>query len=86
MENNAFPFDDETIAANSTTNGAVSIESSQIGESSLVLSDVNNGNLDVYNKSTDAFLVGQITPKTEAGTLATSPKSYEPVVELYFNA
>ena len=74
LENNAFPFDDETIAANSTTNGAVSIESSQIGESSLVLSDVNNGNLDVYNKSTDAFLPGEITPKTEAGTLATSPK------------
>ena len=74
LENNAFPFDDETIAANSTTNGAVSIESSQIGESSLILSDVNNGNLDVYNKSTDAFLPGEITPKTESGTLATSPK------------
>ena len=64
----------ETIAANSTTNGTVSIKSSQIGESSLLLSDVDNGNIDIYNLSTDSFSTGVITPKTESGTLTSSPK------------
>ena len=57
-------FADETIAANSSTYGAVSITTHSIGESVLVLSDVNNGNLDVYSKSTDAFVSGAITTKT----------------------
>ena len=70
-------FSNETIAANSTTNGAVSITSHALGENSLVLSDVTNSELDVYNLSSDAFTASRISTKTSTnitGASAISPE------------
>jgi hypothetical protein len=70
-------FASETIAANSTTNGTVSITSHALGENSLVLSDVANSELDVYNLSSDAFTAGRISTKTSgviSGAAGISPE------------
>ena len=70
-------FTNETIAADSTTNGAVSITSHALGENSLVLSDVANSELDVYNLSSDAFTAGRISTKTSgviSGAAGISPE------------
>ena len=71
-------FQSETIAADSTTNGAVSITSHALGENSLVLSDVNNSELDIYNLSNDsAGFVNRISTKTSTnitGASAISPE------------
>lgn len=77
IETDSATFRDETIAANSTTNGAVSITSHALGENSLVLSDVANSELDVYNLSSDAFTAGRISTKTSSvvsGAAAISPE------------
>ena len=50
----------ETKAANNEDHGVVSIKTHSLGENLLVLSDVTNGNLDVYRKSSDAFDAGSI--------------------------
>ena len=56
-------FASETVAANSTTTGTKSIITHTLGENILVISDIVSGNLDVYTKSSDAFIAGAITPK-----------------------
>ena len=54
-------FSAEVIAANATTNGAVSVVTHTLGENLLILSDVANGNLDAYTKSNNTFNNAQIT-------------------------
>ena len=62
----------ETKAANNTDHGAVSIKTHTLGENLLVLSDVNNGNLDVYKKSNDAFENGAINAFSLGGAEASA--------------
>ena len=68
-------FADETIAANVTTHGTISIKTHSLGESIIVLSDVSNGNLDVYSKSADAFETAAIiTKQTSYSAASISPE------------
>lgn len=65
-------FANETIAANSTSVGPVSIKTHALGENILLLSDVTNGTVDVYSKSTDAFVSSEITTKNTSTAIAAA--------------
>ena len=71
-----FSFSAETIKASLTTYGTVSITTHSLGENLLILSDVNNGNLDAYTKSSDAFNNASISPR-KSGIEATSTQTPE---------
>jgi len=79
VEPSSGTFTTETIAANSTTNGAVSITTHALGENSLVLSDVANSEIDIYNLTNDsAGFVNRISTGTDEdiGTQVTISPEY----------
>ena len=65
-------FASETVAANSTTTGTKSILTHTLGENCLVVSDIATGNLDVYTKSSDAFIASAIRTKSTAASVDQS--------------
>ena len=75
-------FANETIAANNTTGGTKSIITHSLGENVFVISDVANGQLDVYTKSNDAFAANSIQTRTYSN-FVISPNSIVPEYMFY---